>query len=162
VVNVARGDGRSMSIQRFPMRPSSLALYGAIFHPLRYYFPRLWPRASAARTLRVEVDRRRNNYWRLGSLLHPGALSRSVSAKRLCSLTNRPRRDHRGIDLISDALLFGRLWCGEPNAIANASGHAKHHSRSHDVAFALTIRRATCLKPMSIRAISKSGEFLPA
>jgi hypothetical protein len=22
----------------------------------------------------------------------------------------RPRRDHRGIDLISDALRFGRLW----------------------------------------------------
>jgi hypothetical protein len=22
----------------------------------------------------------------------------------------RPRKDHRGVDLISDALLFGRLW----------------------------------------------------
>jgi len=27
----------------------------------------------------------------------------------------RPRRDKRGIDLISDALSFGRLWYGEPN-----------------------------------------------
>jgi hypothetical protein len=26
----------------------------------------------------------------------------------------RPRKDHRGIDLISDALPFGRLWYGEP------------------------------------------------
>jgi hypothetical protein len=29
----------------------------------------------------------------------------------------RPRRDKRGVDLISDALPFGRLWYGEPNAI---------------------------------------------
>jgi len=27
-----------------------------------------------------------------------------------------PRKDHRGFDLISDALLFGRLWYGGPNA----------------------------------------------
>jgi hypothetical protein len=40
----------------------------------------------------------------------------------------RPRKDHRGVDLISDALPFGRLWYGEPNAISNA----KHRSRSHD------------------------------
>jgi hypothetical protein len=30
----------------------------------------------------------------------------------------RPRKDHRGVDLISNALPFGRLWYGEPNAIA--------------------------------------------
>jgi len=27
------------------------------------------------------------------------------------------RKDKRGVDLISDALPFGRLWYGEPNAI---------------------------------------------
>jgi hypothetical protein len=43
-----------------------------------------------------------------------------------------PRKDHRGVDLISDALPFGRLWYGEPNAIANAIGYAKFYSRSHD------------------------------
>jgi hypothetical protein len=43
----------------------------------------------------------------------------------------RPRKDHRGIDLISDALLFGRLWYGEPNAISNAIGYASQYSRSH-------------------------------
>jgi hypothetical protein len=32
----------------------------------------------------------------------------------------RPRKDERGVDLISDALPFGRLWYGEPNAINNA------------------------------------------
>jgi hypothetical protein len=35
-------------------------------------------------------------------------------------------------DLISDALPFGRLWYGEPDAISNAIGYAEHRSRSHD------------------------------
>ena len=39
----------------------------------------------------------------------------------------RQRKDHRGVDLISDALPFGRLWYAEPNAI----GYAKFRSRSH-------------------------------
>ena len=44
----------------------------------------------------------------------------------------RPRKDHRGVNLISDALPFGALWYGEPNAINNAIGFAKFRSRSHD------------------------------
>jgi hypothetical protein len=44
----------------------------------------------------------------------------------------RPRKDKRGVDLISDVLSFGRLWYGEPNAVANAIGYAQHRSRSHD------------------------------
>ena len=44
----------------------------------------------------------------------------------------RPRKDHRGVDLISDALPFGGLWYAEPNAVSNAIGYAKHYSRSHD------------------------------
>jgi hypothetical protein len=40
----------------------------------------------------------------------------------------RPRKDKRGVDLISDALPFGRLWYGEPNAI----GYAEHRSRSQN------------------------------
>jgi hypothetical protein len=43
----------------------------------------------------------------------------------------RPRKDHRGVDLISVALPFGRLWYVEPNAISNAIGYAKFYSRSH-------------------------------
>ena len=43
----------------------------------------------------------------------------------------RSRKDHRGIDLISDALPFGRLWYGERNAASNAIDYAKHRSRSH-------------------------------
>jgi hypothetical protein len=44
----------------------------------------------------------------------------------------RPRKDKRGFDLISDALPFGSLWYGEPNAVSNAIGYAKFYSRSHD------------------------------
>ena len=44
----------------------------------------------------------------------------------------RPRKDHRGVDLISDALPLGRLLYSEPNAISHAIGYAKHRSRSHD------------------------------
>ena len=43
----------------------------------------------------------------------------------------QPRKDHRGFDLISDALPFGALWYGEPNAVINAIGYVKHRSRSH-------------------------------
>jgi len=43
----------------------------------------------------------------------------------------RPRKDHRGVNLISDALPFGGLWYGEPNAISNAVNYARFYSRSH-------------------------------
>jgi len=39
---------------------------------------------------------------------------------------------HRGVDLSSDALPFGRLWYGERNPISSAIAYAKHSSRSHD------------------------------
>ena len=38
----------------------------------------------------------------------------------------RPRKDNRGVDLISDALPFGRLWYDGPDAASNAIGYAKH------------------------------------
>ncbi len=43
----------------------------------------------------------------------------------------RPRKDKRGVDLISDALPFGRLWYDGPNTVTNAIGYAMHDSRSH-------------------------------
>jgi hypothetical protein len=43
----------------------------------------------------------------------------------------RPRKDQCGVDLISDALPFGRLWYGEPNAVANAIDYAEYRNRSH-------------------------------
>jgi hypothetical protein len=44
-----------------------------------------------------------------------------------------PRKDKRGIDLISDVLPFGRLWYAGPNAVSNAIGYAQFYIRSHDV-----------------------------
>ena len=43
-----------------------------------------------------------------------------------------PRKDKRGVNLISDALPFSPLWYAEPNATGNAIGYAKFFSRSHD------------------------------
>ena len=43
----------------------------------------------------------------------------------------RPRKDKRGVDLISDVLPFKRLWYDEPNAISNAIGYAEFYTRSH-------------------------------
>jgi hypothetical protein len=40
-----------------------------------------------------------------------------------------PGKDHRGVDLISEVLPFGRLWYDTPD---NAIGYAMHSSRSHD------------------------------
>jgi hypothetical protein len=44
----------------------------------------------------------------------------------------RPRKDRRGVNLISTVLPFGRLWYVEPNTISNAIGYAEHCSRAHD------------------------------
>jgi hypothetical protein len=54
-----------------------------------------------------------------------------------------PRKDHRGVDLISDVLPFGRLWYGEPNASGNAINYAKSRSRSHDAVIRVYDQRAT-------------------
>jgi len=43
----------------------------------------------------------------------------------------RTRRDNRGVDLISVALPFGRLWYAEANAISNAISYAKFYSLLH-------------------------------
>jgi hypothetical protein len=59
------------------------------------------------------------------------------SASLWCSLSLkhvyevRPRKDERGVDLISDVLPFGRMWYGEPD---HAIGYAMHSSRSYDAA----------------------------
>jgi len=42
------------------------------------------------------------------------------------------RKNHRSVDLISDALPFGWLWYGDANAVANAIGYAEHRSPSYD------------------------------
>ena len=59
---------------------------------------------------------------------------RMLSGPAMHVYEGRPRKDHRGVDLISDALPFGALWYGEPNAISNAVNYAQFYSRSHDAA----------------------------
>jgi hypothetical protein len=59
-------------------------------------------------------------------VLQPTAPQNSVHVYEV-----RPRSDKRGVDLISDALPFGRLWYDGPNAVSNAVSYAKHRSRSH-------------------------------
>ena len=66
----------------------------------------------------------------------------------------RPRKDKRGVDLISDALPFGRLWYSGPNAISNAIGYAKHRSRSHDA-----VIRVYDEAGKVIRTFDHKGEF---
>ena len=61
----------------------------------------------------------------------------------------RPHKDHRGVDLISDALPFGRLWYDTPD---NAIGYAMHYSRSHDA-----VMLATWSRRRSTRAHSRSS-----
>jgi hypothetical protein len=62
----------------------------------------------------------------------------------------RPRRDHRGFDLISDALPFGRLWYGEPDAIS----YAKFYSRAHQA-----VIRVYDESGNGIETHEQSGEF---
>jgi uncharacterized protein (DUF1330 family) len=59
----------------------------------------------------------------------------------------RPRKDHRGVNLISDALPFGRLWYGEPNAASNAVDYAKFRSRSHDAVIRVYDEAGNVIEP---------------
>jgi hypothetical protein len=43
----------------------------------------------------------------------------------------RPRNDHRGVDLISDALPFRSAVIWPRECVSNAIGYAKHSNRSH-------------------------------
>ena len=51
----------------------------------------------------------------------------------------RPRKHHRGVDLISDALAFSGLWYVEAS---DAIDYAKFRSRSHDAPVVTVIGKA--------------------
>jgi hypothetical protein len=64
----------------------------------------------------------------------------------------------RGVDLISDALPFGRLWYGEPNAASNA----KFRSRSHDPVILGALRREenlTCVRIFNFGSGRKTADI---
>jgi hypothetical protein len=52
-----------------------------------------------------------------------------VARRAMHNYEVRPRKDHRGVDLISDVLPFGRLWYGGPNAVSNAIDYSKFPPR---------------------------------
>src|SRR5262245_37478657 len=90
VDNIAHIHGCSMSYQRFALRPYSLSLHRTVSDSLRSCFARIWPRASASWTVRLEMDRQRNNYWRDRAHLHPRTPSGPLSTKwNKRGLTNR-------------------------------------------------------------------------
>jgi len=71
----------------------------------------------------------------------------------------RPRKDHRGVDLISDTLPFGRLWYAEPDVISNAIGYAMHGSRSHDAVIRVYDAAGNVIEAHDTLATSKNGSF---
>jgi hypothetical protein len=61
------------------------------------------------------------------------------------------------VDLISDALPFGRLLYFEPNAVNNAVGYAKFFSRSHDAVIRVYDEAGNVLETHERRGESKVG-----
>ena len=57
--------------------------------------------------------------WDLSPMRLGGAKSKMNTQRSMHVYEVRPRKDHRGVDLISDALPFGWLCYGEPNAISS-------------------------------------------
>ena len=58
---------------------------------------------------------------------------------------------------MSDVLLFGRLWYGEPNAISNAIGYAKHYSRSHDAVIRVYDAAGNVIETHEHAGVAKRG-----
>jgi hypothetical protein len=63
----------------------------------------------------------------------------------------RPRKDDRRFDLISDALLFRRLWYDTPD---HAIGYAEFYSRSADTVIRIYDTAGKLLEPHE-----HTGEF---
>ena len=51
------------------------------------------------------------------TLAYTTTLGVLLAGAKAASAQVRPRKDHRGVDLISDVLPVGRLRYGEPNAL---------------------------------------------
>jgi hypothetical protein len=69
----------------------------------------------------------------------------------------RLRKDHRGFDLISDALPFGRLWYTE---VSHAIGYAEFYSRSHAAVIRVYDAARNLIETHQHAAIWKNGQTL--
>ena len=73
----------------------------------------------------------------------------------------QPRKDKRGVDLISDALPFGRLWYGEPSTVASAVEYAKFYSRSHDAVIRVYDDAGNVIETHKHKGDFPNSAFLP-
>jgi hypothetical protein len=64
----------------------------------------------------------------------------------------RQRKDKRGVDLISNALPFGRLWYTKPD---EAIDYAKFYSRSHDAVIRVYDAAGNVIIPKTRRPVPK-------
>lgn len=71
-----------------------------------------------------------------------------------------PRKDKRGVDLISDSLPFRRLWYDGPKAARNAIDYARQYSRSHGAVIRVYDDVGNMTETHQQAAISKSGDTL--
>ena|SRR5947208_2959325 len=71
--------------------------------------------------------------------------------------------DCHGRYCISDALPFGRLWYGEPDAITRSIGYAKHYKRSSNaVIFSLPFEPAKkAVIPITVMTAPKHCQVNP-
>jgi hypothetical protein len=110
-----------------------------------------------------------NHFFAVGSAKEPSEAQNSTT-----SLGNefmhlyevRPRTDHRGVDLISDALPFDWLWYGEPNAVSKAIGYASQYTRSHDAVIRVYDEARNVIETHQHKAdfvsLTPAGEFTDA
>jgi len=68
----------------------------------------------------------------------------------------RPRKDYRGVDLISDVLPFGRLWYNTPD---NAIGYAMPSSRSHNAVIRVYDEAGNLIETREHKGDFKSGRI---
>src|SRR5437762_10968982 len=98
--------------------------------PLQRSSPAGWSRAGPLCKSHRPISERpvtpRVEYTKPHSLSQPLVVAMASSEY---AYEVRPRKDNRGVDLISDALPFGRLWY---DTLGHAIGYAIHSSRSHD------------------------------
>jgi len=66
-------------------------------------------------------------------------------------------KDHHDVDLISDALPFGRLWYGEPGTVGNAIDYARFRSPSHRAVISAYDAAGNVSKCTSTLVISNNG-----
>ena len=62
----------------------------------------------------------------------PGALWKFCREHHATRLQSPPAQSHRGVDLISDVLPFGRLWYGEPGAVIGVYNAAGNVIETHE------------------------------